>query len=227
MVRPLITASVLAGCAAPPAPEPVWRAHPEVSVSAPWSVVTQSDDEVALRFRDTPHGVRVSLGPSTHWTSAGVSLVVDGATLGSHEVPIIGVPAAIGPAQTVSITSEGHDLRVRFASRPLSELAGGAPDDPALTWMRLRPRNGSWRVITDGLATLSLPATAVRPSATQDVFIDGPAGTFDLFSDAPRTTSLFIEGTWTMSTAPSLQDHAPYPRTAFTYRPVSPSPTPR
>jgi hypothetical protein len=188
-----------------------------VNVQAPWQVVQQDDDVIALRFDDTPHGVRVFLGPSDRWSQAGASPVVDGKTVGH---PMLGVPQAIGPAQTVTIRSEGHDLLVRFASQSLQTVSTDplAPSDPALTWLRLRPRNGSWRMVMDGLGTLNLPADSVRPSSAGNS-LSGPSGTLDVQTNAPAFDTYWADGVWQLTTVPSLKTRTPYPRTAFTWAP--------
>ena len=205
------------GCHEPDRQRPSWRAIPEIDVEAPWQVVQQDDDVIALRFEDTAHGVRIFLGPTERWSEAGASPVVDGKTVGR---PMLGVPLGVGPAQTVTVTSEGHDLLVRFASQPLNEVSRDplAPDDPALTWLRLRPRNGSWRMVMDGLGTLNLPAHSVRPS-TAGVKLRGVDGTMDVQTDAPEFTTSWADSVWALSTLPSLEARAPYPRTAFTWTP--------
>ncbi len=205
------------GCHEPDTQPASWRATPDVDVQAPWQVVQQDDDVIALRFDDTAHGVRVFLGPSDRWSQAGASPVVDGQTVGH---PMLGVPLAIGPTQTVTVRSEGHDLLVRFASQPLQTLTTDplAPPDPALTWMRMRPRNGSWRMVMDGLGTLNLPTTSAHPSSA-GTKLSGAFGTMDVETDAPEVQTFWADGVWQLSTLPSLEARAPYPRTAFTWAP--------
>ena len=199
-----------------------WRAVADVDVDEPWQVVQQDDDVVALRFSDTPHGVRVFLGPSARWDHAGASPVVDGETVG---LPMVGVPTAVGPAKAVSIRSEAHDLLVRFSSQPLDTLTNdpAAPADPALTWIRLRPRNGSWRIVLDGLGDLNLPAHTAQPSDA-GIRLSGPSGVLDVRSEAPEFTSSLVNDTWRLSTLPSVDVRAPYSRTAFTWSPDQASP---
>ena len=211
---------MLAACAAPsPAPPPP-DVPATVDLSPPWSVVPGGDGEVALRFEDSPHGVRVSLGSTARLPGPGVALVVDGRTVGD---PLIAVPTAIGHATRVSIGSEGYDLLVRFASQSLSSLSTDpeAPDDPALTWIRIRPRNGSWRIVLDGLGEVELPATEVGYGSEAQVQLTGPEGRFELTTNAPATTTRSGDGTWTMDTAPSLHERVPYPRTGITWTPLS------
>lgn len=205
------------GCRQPVEPLQTWRATPDVQVQSPWHVVQQDSDVVALRFEDTAHGVRVFLGPTDRFAQAGASPVVNGQTVGH---PMLGVPAAIGPAESVTVRSEGHDLLVRFASQPLDLVSRDplAPEDPALTWLRLRPRNGSWRIVMDGLGTLNLPAEAVHPSSG-GVSLRGTSGTMDVQTDAPDTITTWTDGVWHLSTLPSVHARAPYPRTAFTWNP--------
>jgi hypothetical protein len=205
------------GCHQPALQPPSWRATPDVDVQAPWQVVQQDDDVIALRFNDTPHGVRVFLGPSDRSHQAGASPVVDGRTVGR---PMLGVPHAIGPARTVKVRSDGYDLLVRFASQPLDEVSHDAlaPADPALTWLRLRPRNDSWRIVMDGLGTLTLPADGAHPS-TAGTALSGPAGTMDVETDAPVVSTTWTDGVWQLSTLPSVEARVPYPRTAFTWTP--------
>lgn len=205
------------GCHDAPEVVPPWRAVADVRVEEPWHSIQEDGDVLALRFDDTPHGVRVFLGPSDRWAHAGVSPVVNGETIGT---PMLAVPTGIGPAETVTVRSEGHDVLVRFASQPLNSVTTDplAPADPTLTWIRLRPRNGSWRIVMDGLGTLNLPAESIH-SGTAGTQLRGPAGTFDVGTDAPQFTTAWSPGHWQLSTQDSIHDRAPYPRTAFTWAP--------
>ena len=206
-----------ASCASPaPATTPAEAIEVVDRSGGTWSAAPAAEDEIALRFRDTPHGIRVST--TAPWE---VSLVVDGRTVSE---PVFRIPDALPPPERVELSVEGHDLLVRFSGAPLSTLLPDAPDDPVLTWLRLRPRNGSWRLVSDGLVTVQLRASSVAPGPDGSVQIDGPDGRWVLSSDAPATTSRFTGGRWVFDTAPSLYEQQPYPRTGVTF---TPSPSPR
>lgn len=220
LARAVIAFQLTASCASPvPATSEADAIEVIDGSGGTWSTAPAGEDEIALRFRDTPHGVRV--GTTAPWA---VSLVVDGHTVSE---PVFRIPDALPPPERVELSVEGHDLLVRFSGVPLSTLLPddpNAPDDPVLTWLRLRPRNGSWRLVSDGLVTVQLRASSVAPGPDGSVQIDGPDGRWVLNSDAPATTSRFTGGRWVFDTAPSLYAQQPYPRTGITF---TPSPSPR
>lgn len=210
----------LAGCAAAPGDDGAApRVAPTLEIGAPWSVAHQADDAVALRFADTPHGVWIARGGDG---PPGVSPIVDGRRVGA---PLVAIAAPDAPLAALTVRTEGHDAVIRFSGPPLSTLTavGGAPEDPVLTWVRVRPRDGSWRVVLDGLGTVALPAEVVAPGGDALVRVDGPEGAFALTTTAPAWRSSWDGATFRLDPGPSLHRREPYPRTALTWWPrVSP-----
>jgi len=217
MRAPLIFLACLA-CTASELPTITPEPTTTVDVNSPWTQVPAADGERAFRFADSPHGVRVALGPNNAFAGPGIALVTDGQTVGE---PMLGVSPTVGPPTSLTISSEGYDLLVRYSSRPLSELSRDpdAPDDPALTWLRIRPRNGSWRLVLDGLGTLSVAADHVAVGDADTLRIVGSQGTFQLSTDAPATSTQKWPGHWVLDTSPSVRERAPYPRTGITWTP--------
>lgn len=198
-------AATVAACArvpAPPAPTP----GIVVDLRAPWALVEEAPDRLALRLGDSPHGVVVGLGELP-----GTSPVLDGRTRDVAGWPMIAVAFPDRPLERVEVRVEGIDLLVRFAGPPLAELAPGAPADPVLTWVRYRPRPEDWRVVVDGLATLSLPVAEVSRGPDGAVTV----GETTLTSEAAVFHSGIDGGRWWWSSVPSLSAVDPYPRTSL------------
>jgi hypothetical protein len=235
--RPMLVALISAAACESPSPEP-GAAPPtesapvatpvELSVAPPWEVVHQDAHTVALRFDGTPHGIRVELGGDPRHPTPGVSLVVDGRTIGD---PFVAVGHPDHPIRDVRISTEAHDAVVQFAGPPLADVTAhpDAPTDPVLTWVRVRPRNGSLRVVLDGLGTVAFPASAV----VADEFalaVTGPEGTATLETNAALHQARLDERGFRFDTIASAEAADPYPRTGLTFRPASgaltPSPPP-
>lgn len=196
-------------------------------MDAPWRVVTEEDDAVLLRLGDSPDGVRVNLLPGDRHRVIGVTPVIAGRTLeveqDGERWPLVAVGYPDEPVSKVTIEVTGVDLVVRFEGPALDTLTAHpeAPADPAITWVRLRPRGQDWRIVMDGLGTLSLPADDLRiePADGATVAIDAAWGDLVLESDAPRLSSAIEGARWWASTRPSLEVYEPYKRIAFTWTP--------
>ena len=206
-----------------PAPEPI---PVSMALEPPWAVVSQDAAEIALRFGTSGEGVRVWLD-GTEGHVAGVSPVQDGRTLsvrdGAVAWPLVAMafPERIVRAE---IEVQGIDLVVRAYGPPIRDvtLRPDAPDDPVITWVRLRPRLVDWRIVVDGLGTVSLPAPSRPVEASEGGWtwtIDGALGPVALDTNAPAWTSAVSPVRWSFDTTPSLEAIQPYPRTGLTWTP--------
>lgn len=220
-------AGFLAGCGAPLVPEPLPVAA-GVDLVPPWHVETRSAAAIVVRIGETADGVRIQLAPDERNRAAGVSPILGGRTLELEAegrlVPLVEFPS---PALSkVDVSVDGVDLVVRVEGPPLSALTVDGSADPVLTWVRLRPRGDSWRVVVDGLSTLHLPADT-SPAITADGALSMTSGwgpiSFD--SNAPGSTSGADREHWWWTNRPSLALHQPYPRTALTLQ-TRPTPSP-
>ena len=111
----------------------------DVEVLPPWRVREQSEALIALQYGATSDGITVGLGEQP-----GVTLVIGGSPLEVDGKPLLGLPYPELPIARVEIRAEGIDLVVRIAGPPLRQVSKHpeAPDDPVLTWVRIRPRIG-------------------------------------------------------------------------------------
>lgn len=222
---------LVAGCRDAPEVPPTPDAPPEaappgltptVTVDAPWRVVHARADLVAVAHGMTGDGVRVELG-----AEPGVTLVADGVALTTEDGrawPLVVPTFADHPLTAVTVRSEGPDLVVELVGPLLSQVVErqDAPPDPVTTWVRVRPRETGWRVVTTGVATLSVPAGSMGPLNTLHTERWGT------FAFAPRGEP-FTTGSsatrWWMDTRPSLdQEQNPYPQVAITWDRAAASP---
>jgi hypothetical protein len=190
-----------------------------IAAGAPWRVVEQDREHLALRLGDGADGVRVQLvaGPGRH---PGVSPVLGGRTFdtGAREErwPLVRVGWPDERVTAVRVETEGPDLVVRFEGPPLAELTDhpDAPGDPAIAWVRVRPRDGAWRVAATGLAEVALPGegASARPTTSSSWSVSTRWGVIEVDTDAPRTASRLDPTAWRLSTWPSLSAQQPYPR---------------
>lgn len=96
-----------------------------------------------------------------------------------------------------------------------------APDDPVLSWVRLRQRGDSWRIALRGLHRWNLPGPVRSEQRGDSRTLHTPQGRFEYSSDAPVSHSLATPDGWLRDTRPSLAAAQPYPRTGITWS-VSP-----
>jgi hypothetical protein len=199
----------------PQAPAP----HLDARISAPWVVREQDDAHLVLQLGSSPDGVRVDRTGAI----PGVTLIDRGRTLrlddGGRTWPLL-APAFPEP-HAAEVFIDGPDLVIRFRGPPLSQLTDHpeAPADPAIAWIRIRPRARDWRIATEGLLTLSLPNSNRRFSTTEQTSfaVNSNWGHFDVDADAVAVEQFFSAERWSYSTAPSLDRQRPYERLAFTW----------
>ncbi len=225
-----LLAVLCSGCAPADVPERAPSRGPQVSValSGAWEIALQDEDEIALRDGASSHGVRVWLRP-TPGRAPGVSPVHRGVTLHSEDGqttwPLIAFAHPAHAPRRVEIVVQGPDLVVRAEGPPLSDVTShpDAPDDPVLTWVRMRRRPEDWRIALTGLGTVSFPAAGLRVARDDaDFVVTSSAGALRGGTDAPAVDSHADDARWSLDTTPSLEALAPYPLTAFTWTPISP-----
>lgn len=208
----------LGGCGTE-APPPILPLPPvpTVDVSAPWRVDRTEEGAVVLRVGDSPDGARVQFAVDARGRQPGVTLIAGGRTLEVDDQgalwPLIGVPYPDRALASVAITSDGPDLVVRIAGPAIRAVTGSGadPDDPVLTWIRVRPRGTSWRAGVDGLFTLTLPPGA-EGAADNDGSIALRTGFGAVsFATTAKESASASGGRWSWTNVPALAAFDPYP----------------
>jgi hypothetical protein len=194
-------------------------------------VAWQDDAAVMVQLGDSADGVRVDL--ASRERIAGVSPIDRGRPWelradDGRSWPLVAVGHPEAPLSSAEIVSQGPDLVVRLAGPALSSLTDNphAPSDPALTWVRLRQRGHDWRIVVDGLATLSIPVERPNPVRRDDgeIEVAGVTGILRLGNGVSRWSSTWEpdSGRWTFSTDPALAAVEPYGRIHVTWTPTPP-----
>lgn len=222
----LLCLSLLA-CEAPPtaAPPPALPPAPQLELAAPWRVVDHDELGLTVRLADSADGVRVQLGRDDRARMPGVTPIHQGKTLlvedGGALWPMIALPFPDRPVQRALVLVQGVDLVVRIEGPPLSDVTDDpeADERPIVTMVRVRRRPSDWRIVVDGVATHNLPGGDLRVVAARRGFRAHSAwGALTVDSAAPSAQSR-LDGRWSWSTVPSIEDRQPYPRTGMTWRP--------
>lgn len=192
------------------APVPVTMA-----LDAPWSVAHQDEDHINLRYGDSAEGVRVQLQPSADWR-VGITPIQGGRPYRAQGNPMVEPPLAPVRAEVVA---QGPDLVVRLYGPPLSAITTrpDAPSDAVHTWVRLRPRGESWRIVLDGLGRVHLTGTSVRWDG-EDWWLDDAT---PVRTTAANWRSGLVRKDWTLDLTPAVHLADPYPRTAWTWTTAS------
>jgi hypothetical protein len=223
-------ALLVLGCApAPPPPPPIAPAAvtPKVALAAPWKLDRQDPDAVVARLGDGADGVRIQLARDERGRIPGVTVIHGGRTLeledGTDRWPLVATGWADHTVSDAVIEVDGVDLFVRLGGPALKTLTAlpEAPDDPAIAWIRVRPRGQDWRLIVTGLVTVSLPGDGLAAHGDDDgeIAMSTAWGTVTLGTDAPRHRSK-AGPRWWFDTFPALDAHAPYPKTTITWKPA-------
>lgn len=211
-------AALLAGVAvaAPPIPE--------VSLGPDWSIVEESREELVLRHRRSADGLRIVLAPTDAGRWVGVAPIRDGRTLehvvADAIVPVFAWPLA-APLSSVKVEAQGPDLLVRLEGPPLSaqSLHPDAPDDPVISWVRVRPRGDTWRIALRGVHRIHLPPLQDSAHHGSDRVLLTAWGSFRIDTDAPAVRGHSGPRGYAWDSTPSIDLAAPYPRTGITWTP--------
>jgi hypothetical protein len=230
-----LLAFLSAGCrGAPPLPAPPRPAlSTRVELGPPWRLQKQNATCVIVQYGDSPDGVRVTLDRGVGRRPPGASPIRAGKTLETLDDgslwPLVAVGFPDRPLSEALVLSDGPDLVVRLLGPPLRTLSPhpDAPGDSVLTLIRFRPRGADWRIVVDGLATLSFPGGLRTENRGPNTTLDTLWGKFELASEAPRSTQGAAPARWWWTSLPSLDLYEPYKRTTLTWTPTTPSPHPR
>ena len=229
----------LACAQAPPPPRTTSTCPtPTVTVEDDWRVVHEREDSVAIGKFGTSDGARLALGPSPDGADGdervpGVSPVSRGRTYyvtqDGLRWPMVASAFPERALSRCSVRGRGPDLVVQLDVPPLRALTAHplAPTNPVITWVRLRPRGDDWRIVIDGLATITLPGgVTVRPSEGADQYVVSSdawgSATVAVGARAWRTEAR--PNRWWLGTGPALDLQDPYPRTTLTWTPAAVSP---
>lgn len=190
-----------------------------------WSVVEEDASFATFRYGSTAHGVRVGFpSPQCQACIAGVSPIADGTTRSiqrnTNDIPMFSWPASADPVRDVRVIAQGPDLLVQFAGAPLNEMSTHpqAPGDPVLSWVRLRPRDDSWRMILTGVHRWSLPETAHAHRGDGREVLSA-WGSFTYSTEADRVQCSKSGDIWVWDTLSSVHTVRPYPKTGITWVP--------
>lgn len=202
---------------------------PTVQLAGDWVIIEEDPSSIVVRWRDTADGVRINVARGDAGRTVGVAPIVGGRTAelrqGGHVVPL--VTPSFASLSAVTIEVQGPDLLVRMEGPPLASLTDhpDAPDDPALAWVRLRPRGETWRIALRGMLALTLPADElVVNERVRDRTVRSAWGDFVQRGGAPLSRSVLAGGVWVYDTAPSLTIQQPYPQLGLTWTPAAVSP---
>lgn len=217
----MLLSSIWLACgtpSAPPAPTPV--VAPTLEVAPPWRVERQEEATVWLRLADSPDGVRVDLAP-TRDRVPGVTLVERGfvreVAEDGHTWPLVAVSEPDQPLTKAEIRVRGLDLEVHLSGRPIRARSShpDAPMDPQITWVRIRRLPDDWRVVVQGLATISLPGDGfeVVPAADGALALTTTWGPVTFATTAPWYASALSPARWWLDTGPAVEALEPYPKT--------------
>jgi hypothetical protein len=220
--------SMAMACTTPPPPTPDAPdpPTPTVDVAPDWVIVEDERTHLALRWRDTSDGVRIQF--AQHGTRlAGVSPIIGGQTydidVSGQRVPMF-TPAWPEHAITAAVVErKGPDLLIRLQGVPLSELTSNSevPADPMLTWLRLRHRGDTIRIVARGLFVWRLPAHGLTHSARRltRVTTTESWGTFSWDDTAAAAwTSSMDDNVWRYDNSASLTIDEPYLRMGVTWQ---------
>jgi hypothetical protein len=187
-----------------------------MALEAPWVMAHRDEDHINFRYGDSSEGVRVQLQSTETW-QVGVTPIHGGRPYQRAGMPMVSPPV---PPLRVAAEAQGPDLVIRLYGPPLQTLTSHpeAPEDPVITWVRLRPRGESWRIVLDGVGSIVLEGGQVTWTGTDwHVARQTPVRT-----SAKAWRSALEDGWWFLDVAPAVQLADPYPRTAWTWTPAAP-----
>ena len=205
---------------------------PELSVSAPWSIVQDEGDTYTITHQD--HTASLIL----HVRHGTVGLTLSHrnrnlhTTTASGAIPTFESPIPFTDLSKLRIESQGIDLVVRIEGAPIRDWTDtpSAPNDPVLTWFRVRVRKKAIRVIAQGLVRFTLPASKEgphpKPSGNERVSFSHGYGFWTLKTDAIGLEGQKTRTQWWIDTTPSIFAKQPYPKTTVEWMPSTDIPRP-
>ena len=199
--------------------------EPEVSVSAPWSVVQNAPGTFTVTHRDHAAALIVTSDESKIGLTVSYLNRKLHTTTASGPIPTFLSPLPTSKIETLRFESQGIDLLIRIEGSTIREWTGSpsAPDDPVITWFRVRVRNDAIRVITQGLVALTLPASTEGPypSPTADggISFTHGFGRWSIHTDAKGLQGQKTQQLWWLDTTPSIDLKQPYPKTTIEWSP--------
>lgn len=228
--RVVVAILLSVGCTSVAAPsDPTSSPTLDLDLTEDWHVVEQDPSQIVLRHRDGADGVRINLAPTAQGRWPGVAPILAGETWELRERdrirPIWAVPFADRAPARVSVSVQGPDLLVRFEGPPLTELVAhpNAPSDPVLSWVRLRPRPGSWRIVLQGLHVWTVPSQGLQVREAGDRRSMSTAwGEFVIDEPVPVSVSASDRRSAWIDTSPAAASLDPYPRVGLTWTPTGP-----
>lgn len=198
---------------------------PTVALGGDWVVVEESPREIVLRHGRTADGARITLAETEEGHRVGVAPIVDGRTLAvddaTHSAPAFGWPLPEHPLTAVTIEVQGPDLLVRMEGPPIARVTDhpDAPQDPVISWVRLRPRGDTWRIALRGVHRVSLPPGTASVNHASRRTLDTTWGQLEIVTDAPAIGGHVGTFGTVWDTRPSIDLAQPYPRTGITLTP--------
>ena len=205
---------------------------PEQSVSAPWRIVEDDPNTYTMTHQDHTASliVRVRNG------RVGLTLSHRNrnlhTTTKSGAIPTFESPIPITEVTALRIESQGIDLVVRVEGGSIRDWTDtpSAPDDPVLTWFRVRIRNDAIRVITQGLVRFTLPASTEgphpKPTVNESVSFTHGYGFWTFKTNAMGLEGQKTRTQWWVDTSPSIDAKQPYPKTTVEWTPSTGTPRP-
>lgn len=203
---------------------------PKISVSEPWTV--RKIDEGQWTFHSFKHPAHVTL--SLRPEKFGVSLTYENRTMDTpldHRTePLIAPTFSADALSKVEIETQGIDLVIRLEGPPLHEWTGqpSAPNDPVISWTRVRVRGKSWRFILRGLQRWNLPASPEgphpKPSENEGFSFTHGFGSWSYRTNAKALSGQKTRDHWYIDTSGSVWVKDPYPTTVIDWTPSIESP---
>lgn len=160
--RALTLSALLAGCAPSPPARPSSAPVPTtINLKDPWTLVSRTDDEIAVRYAQTPGGVRMWLD-ATDGHVPGVAPVHEGHTLQVGDAgrawPLVAFALPAEPLRHVTILVQGVDLVVRAHRLHLDAAGLLHPLTPPAVSPSTKCRWSAKNSATTGIDTSTAPA---------------------------------------------------------------------
>lgn len=207
-------------------------AEPEISVSGPWRVQEISGSE--WTFHNAKHTAYVTL--STHPGRLGITMTYQNRTLhtphNGQNIPLLAPPFSADTLSSVRVQTQGPDLLIQLEGPSQRSWTGleKAPEDPLLSWVRVRVRDQSLRFSLRGLHRWTLPASDEGPHPVPGtlggIAFDHGFGHWQYRTNARAVSGEKRKQTWYMDTSGSIDLAQPYPQTVVDWTPSTGNPRP-